>query len=79
MLKNFVPVIIIFVVAFTFSGCGQKQPTQKEINPTAVKVINLQLPITQYPQLVPPTISVSAMYTGANASTVDETIAQIIE
>lgn len=39
----------------------------------------LQLPIAQYPQIAPPTISVSAMYTGANASTVDETIAQIIE
>ena len=41
VLKNFVPVIIIFVVAFTFSGCGQKQPTQKKNNPTAVKVIKI--------------------------------------
>lgn len=41
VLKNFVPVIIIFVVAFTFSGCGQKQSTQKKINPTAVKVIKI--------------------------------------
>ena len=39
----------------------------------------LQLPIAQYPQIAPPTISVSTSYTGANASTVDETVAQIIE
>ena len=39
----------------------------------------LQLPIAQYPQIAPPTISVSTSYVGANASTVDETIAQIIE
>lgn len=39
----------------------------------------LQLPIAQYPQIAPPTISVSTSYTGANASTVDQTVAQIIE
>ncbi len=39
----------------------------------------LQLPIAQYPQIAPPTISVSTIYTGANAATVDETVAQIIE
>ena len=39
----------------------------------------LQLPIAQYPQIAPPTISVSTSYSGANASTVDETVAQIIE
>jgi len=39
----------------------------------------LQLPIAQYPQISPPTISVSTTYTGANASVVNETIAQVIE
>ena len=38
-----------------------------------------QLPIAQYPQISPPTISVSANYTGANASVVNDTVAQIIE
>jgi HAE1 family hydrophobic/amphiphilic exporter-1 len=39
----------------------------------------VQLPIAQYPQISPPTISVSTNYTGANASVVNETIAQVIE
>lgn len=39
----------------------------------------LQLPIAQYPQISPPTIKVSTMYVGANASVVNETVAQVIE
>lgn len=39
----------------------------------------VNLPIAQYPQISPPTISVSTTYTGANASVVNQTIAQIIE
>ena len=39
----------------------------------------LQLPIAQYPQISPPTVSVSTSYTGANAAVVDETVAQVIE
>ena len=39
----------------------------------------IQLPIAQYPKISPPTISVSTTYTGANASVVNETIAQVIE
>ncbi len=39
----------------------------------------LQLPIAQYPQISPPTVSVSTTYTGANASVVNETVAQVIE
>ena len=39
----------------------------------------LQLPIAQYPQISPPTIGVSTSYTGANASVVNQTIAQVIE
>lgn len=33
------------------------------------------LPIEQYPQVVPPTIQVQASYPGANAKTVAETVA----
>ena len=39
----------------------------------------MQLPIAQYPQISPPTVSVRANYVGADALTVDETVAQIIE
>lgn len=38
-----------------------------------------QLPIAQYPQISPPSISVSTTYVGANAKTVNETVAQVIE
>jgi multidrug efflux pump len=38
-----------------------------------------QLPIAQYPDVVPPTIQVTATYPGANAVTVAETVAQPIE
>ena len=37
------------------------------------------LPIAQYPEITPPTIQVSAMYTGANAETVEKTVAAPIE
>ena len=37
------------------------------------------LPIAQYPQISPPTVSVSTNYTGANAAVVNETVAQVIE
>ena len=37
------------------------------------------LPIAQYPQISPPTVNVSTNYVGANASVVNETVAQIIE
>ena len=39
----------------------------------------IQLPIAQYPQISPPTVSVSTSYTGANAEVVNQTIAQVIE
>ena len=38
-----------------------------------------QLPVAQYPQISPPTISVGTTYTGANASVINDTVAQIIE
>ena len=37
------------------------------------------LPVAQYPQISPPTITVSTTYTGANSDTVNETIAQVVE
>ncbi len=38
-----------------------------------------QLPIAQYPEVAPPTVQVSALYPGANAVTVAETVATPIE
>lgn len=37
------------------------------------------LPIAQYPQISPPTVSVSTTYVGANANVINETVAQVIE
>ncbi|MCX7780908.1 MAG: multidrug efflux RND transporter permease subunit [Negativicutes bacterium] len=37
------------------------------------------LPVAQYPQITPPQVSVSTMYTGANAEVVEKTVAQVIE
>jgi hydrophobe/amphiphile efflux-1 (HAE1) family protein len=39
----------------------------------------LGLPVTQYPDIVPPTVTVSATYPGASAETVAETVAAPIE
>lgn len=37
------------------------------------------LPVAQFPEIVPPTISVSATYPGASATTVADTVASVIE
>jgi hydrophobe/amphiphile efflux-1 (HAE1) family protein len=37
------------------------------------------LPISQYPQMAPPSISISAFYPGASAETVENSVTQIIE
>ena len=39
----------------------------------------LRLPIAQYPNIAPPTITISATYPGASARTVEDTVTQIIE
>src|SRR5215510_9816135 len=39
----------------------------------------LKLPIAQYPEVVPPTVQVSAIYPGANAQVVADTVAAPIE
>ena len=38
-----------------------------------------QLPISQYPPIAPPSISISAFYPGASAETVENSVTQIIE
>src|SRR5512136_2472393 len=37
------------------------------------------LPISQYPPIAPPSISISGMYPGASAKTVEDSVVQIIE
>lgn len=37
------------------------------------------LPLAQYPDIVPPQVSVTTVYPGANASVVESTVAQVIE
>ncbi|WP_087021676.1 efflux RND transporter permease subunit [Thaumasiovibrio subtropicus] len=39
----------------------------------------LNLPVTEYPSVSPPTVSVSAFYTGASAETVEEAVAEPLE
>ncbi len=39
----------------------------------------LNLPVAQYPQIAPPTVSVTAAYPGASAETVANTVTQVIE
>lgn len=39
----------------------------------------INLPVARYPDLAPPTIQVSAVYPGADASTISETVAGMIE
>ena len=37
------------------------------------------LPVSQYPQITPPQVSVSTAYQGANADVIEQTVAQVIE
>ncbi|MBA5616320.1 efflux RND transporter permease subunit [Escherichia fergusonii] len=39
----------------------------------------MNLPVAQYPQIAPPTITVSATYPGADAQTVEDSVTQVIE
>ena len=38
-----------------------------------------QLPISQYPNIAPPSVKISATYPGANAETLENSVTQIIE
>jgi HAE1 family hydrophobic/amphiphilic exporter-1 len=37
------------------------------------------LPVEQYPEIAPPRVSITALYTGASAETVENSVAQVIE
>lgn len=39
----------------------------------------LSLPVSQYPNIAPPTVEVSTVYTGANSNTINQTVAQVLE
>ncbi len=39
----------------------------------------LNLPVSQYPQIAPPQVNISATYPGASAKTIEDTVVQIIE
>ena len=39
----------------------------------------MNLPVAQYPQIAPPTITISAAYPGADAKTVEDSVTQVIE
>ncbi len=39
----------------------------------------LKLPVSQYPSIAPPTVEISAMYPGASAKTMEDTVTQVIE
>ncbi len=38
-----------------------------------------QLPLEQYPDIAPPTVNISATYTGASAKTIEDSVTQVIE
>lgn len=38
-----------------------------------------QLPVEQYPDVAPPSVSISATYTGASAETLENSVTQILE
>ena len=39
----------------------------------------LNLPVSMYPQIAPPQVSISATYPGASAKTIEDTVVQVIE
>lgn len=39
----------------------------------------LQLPVAQYPEIAPPTVTVTARYPGASAKTLEDSVTQVIE
>lgn len=44
-----------------------------------VVFVLIKLPVAQYPTIAPPAISSSAVYQGADATTVQNTVTQVIE
>ncbi|QDF73712.1 efflux RND transporter permease subunit [Shewanella marisflavi] len=39
----------------------------------------MKLPVSQYPSIAPPTVTISAVYPGASAKTMEDTVTQVIE
>ncbi|QYK01454.1 efflux RND transporter permease subunit [Shewanella psychrotolerans] len=39
----------------------------------------MNLPVSQYPSIAPPTVTISAVYPGASAKTMEDTVTQVIE
>ena len=39
----------------------------------------LSLPIERYPDIAPPTVSISTSYSGASAKTVEDSVTQVLE
>ncbi|MGL4675172.1 MAG: efflux RND transporter permease subunit, partial [Wohlfahrtiimonas sp.] len=43
-------------------------------------ILSLQsLPVSQYPEIAPPQVSISGVYPGANATTIENSVTQVIE
>ena len=42
-------------------------------------IVSLTLPVEQYPQITPPVVQVNGQFTGADALTVEQTVATPIE
>ncbi len=57
--------VFAWVIAILIMGIG------------ALSIISL--PVAQYPQIAPPSVSVSANYPGASAETVESTVTQVLE
>jgi HAE1 family hydrophobic/amphiphilic exporter-1 len=66
-----------------FSGLFINRPIFASVISIVITLIGavamVALPVARYPEIAPPTISVSAVYPGANAVTVGETVATPIE
>ncbi|MFN3613805.1 MAG: efflux RND transporter permease subunit [Rubrimonas sp.] len=57
--------VFAWVIAILIMGAG------------ALSILNL--PVAQYPQIAPPSVTVTATYPGASAETVENTVTQVIE
>src|SRR5512140_1725110 len=42
-------------------------------------ISTLELPVSQYPAIAPPTVAIQTTYPGASAKTLEDTVTQVIE
>ncbi len=56
-----------------------EHPTVAIVLSIILTLTDARLPIAEYPDIAPPTVSVETSYIGADASVVNNTVAQIIE